>query len=198
DQLFEMIQPRTRRKIHGAQKQGVTVREITTHDDLQQFFAVHAKTSNRARALGIFISVPLTVFEAILEHMVPKGQAVYYVAEYQSQPIAVTLNLIEGDTMQPYAAGSLHEFSKLNASSLLQWHSIQQCRVRGLRRFDLAGCTPNLPESDPRYGVYQFKRNFGGTLEKFYNAEIYLSPGVKAAQDFVRDRVWPLYQRLKR
>lgn len=198
ENLFSAIDAKKRTKVRSAQKQGVTIREAATRADIHRLVPVLTATGARAGARGISIVTPAVFFETILDTMVPQRQAVYYIAEYQSQPIAVMLNFIHGDTMLYYAGGSLREFAKQNASSLLQWHAIQQCRARGLRRYDLGGCSPNLPETDARYGVFSFKREWGGALEKFYNAEIYLSPRVKATQDFLRERIWPLYLRLKR
>lgn len=198
DKLFDAVEAKMRTAVRSAQKQGVIIREAGTLDDLRRLYRVLTETGARASERGISITMPLGFFQAILEKMVPQRQAVFYVAEYQDQPIAVMLNFISGATMLYYAGGSLREFSKQNASSLLQWHAIQQCQARGLHRYDLGGCNPNLAESDPRYGVYFFKKRWGGTLEKFYNAEIYLSPSAKATQEFLRNRIWPIYQRLKR
>ena len=197
DKLFNAIEAKRRTAVRRAQKHGVTIREAATREDIHWLYPVLAQTGARAGARGISISMPVSFFESILNNMVPLGLAVYYIAEYQSQPIAVMLNFVQGDTMLYYAGGSLREFSKQNASSLLQWHAIQQCRALGLHHYDLGGCSPNLPESDPRYGVFAFKQEWGGTLEKFYNAEFYLSPSARTAQVFLRKHVWPLYRRLK-
>lgn len=196
--LWNALDGTIRRAIRGAQKHGVTVRESTRFEDLHCFYPVFAETGDRILQRNQFVPPPIEFFRTVLERMVPAGQAVYYMAEYQERCIGVLLNLIHDGTMLYHAGGSLREYSKQNAPSLMHWHAIQQCQARGLHRYDLGGCSPNVTPNDSRYGVFHFKQKWGGTLEKFYNAEIYLSPGAKAIQEFLRNRIWPIYQRLKR
>jgi CelD/BcsL family acetyltransferase involved in cellulose biosynthesis len=194
--LWGALDSTIRRAIRAAQKNDVTVREATTAQDVERCFPVFEATGERILKRNPFSAPPLDFFHAIFNGMVPAGQAVYYMAEYQGRCIGVILNFVYDDTMLYYAGGSLRDFSKQNAPSLMHWHAVQQCRARGLRRYDLGGCSPNLPETDPRYGVFHYKQKWGGTLEKFYNAELYLSPGVRSLQTFLRDRVWRHAQKL--
>jgi len=83
----------------------------------------------------------------------------YYtsIARQQGRVVAGHVSSMLGDTCV-YLLGATHpDALKSNAAYLLQWHTIETARDRGLRRYDLGGIDP---EGNP--GVYRFKDRMSG------------------------------------
>ena len=63
---------------------------------------------------------------------------------------------------------------------LLQWEAMRAAKEKGCSRYDLWGAPNTFNESDDLWGVYRFKRGFGGsirralqTLDRVYNPLLY-------------------------
>lgn len=50
------------------------------------------------------------------------------------------------------------------ATYALQWRAIQEAKAAGCLEYDLFGVSPSADPSHPLYGLYRFKRGFGGEL----------------------------------
>lgn len=184
-----------RRKIRKAEREGVEVTEAQSVADVEAYHRLSADTADRIRTRSCFTELPLAFFLDIWRHMVPAGHARLFLARHQGQLIAGNLFLIHGDTMLYYQGASTRDRAQTlrQAPAACFWAAIRAARAMGLARFDFGGCTPTEDRSDPRYGVWEFKKKWGGALERFYNAEIRLSPRVVALQEHV---MAPLWQRL--
>ena len=53
---------------------------------------------------------------------------------------------------------------------LLQWEAMRWAREQGCTVYDMWGAPDVLDESDPLWGVYRFKRGFGGELVRHIGA----------------------------
>ena len=52
-------------------------------------------------------------------------------------------------------------------NSLLQWRMIQWAVEKGCRIYDFRGVSGDLSPDNPLYGLYQFKKGFGGEFTEF-------------------------------
>jgi hypothetical protein len=183
------------RKIRKAEREGVEVTEAKDLGDVDAYHALSVETSDRIRSRSTFTELPRAFFVDVWKHMVPAGQARLFLAYHRGRLIAGNLFFVHGETMLYYQGASTRdrEHTLRQAPAACFWAAIRAGRALGLSRFDLGGCTPTADRTDPRHGVWEFKKKWGGTLERFYNAEIQLSPRVVALQDRV---VAPLWQRL--
>ena len=50
---------------------------------------------------------------------------------------------------------------------LLQWRMIQWAVETGCRIYDFRGVSGDLSEDNPLYGLYKFKKGFGGEFTEF-------------------------------
>jgi lipid II:glycine glycyltransferase (peptidoglycan interpeptide bridge formation enzyme) len=102
-----------------------------------------------------------------------------------------------------YLGGSTRDraLTGKQAPAAVFWRAMRDARRLGLTRFDFGGCTPTKDASDPRHGVYRFKKAWGGKLETFANLEVVLSPMAHGLQQRVVSPLWdrlhPLYFRLR-
>ena len=183
------------RKIRKAEKEGVEVSEAQSLADVDAYHALSVETSDRIRSRSTFTELPRAFFVDVWRRMVPAGHAKIFLARHGGQLIAGDLFFIHGDTMLYYQGASTRDRAHTlrQAPAACFWAAIRSARALGLTRFDFGGCTPTDDRNDPRYGVWEFKKKWGGTLATFYNAEIVLSPRVVALQERV---MAPLWQRL--
>ena len=73
--------------------------------------------------------------------------------------------------MQPqecvYLCGAAdEEFMKYDAPYAIQWHMIQESMKLGINRFNFYGQTGDFTKNAADYGVYEFKKGFGGIVEE--------------------------------
>ena len=183
------------RKIRKAAKEGVEVSEAQSLADVEAYHALSRDTADRIRTRSRFTELPLAFFVDIWRRMVPAGHARLFLARHEGELIAGNLFVIHGDTMLYYQGASTRDRAQTlkQAPAACFWAAIRAAQSLGLRRFDMGGCTPTEDSTDPRYGVYEFKKKWGGELVTFYNAEIPLAPRVVALQERV---MAPLWQRL--
>jgi Acetyltransferase (GNAT) domain len=189
------------RKIRKAEREGVTVRPVRTPDELKAFAQLSKVTSDRVRERSAYTDFPDSFFERIYSSMAPNA-AQFYIGWYKDEPLAGCLFLNTPNTMLYYLGGSTRdrELTAKQAPAAVFWHAIREARRLGMSRFDLGGCTPTDDPADPRYGVYAFKKRWGGRLETFCNLEIVLSALPVYFQERVLSPLWdqlhPWYFRL--
>jgi hypothetical protein len=183
------------RKIRKADREGVEVTEARSLADVEAYHALSTDTADRIRTRSRFTELPLAFFVDIWRRMVPAGHARLFLARHAGRLIAGNLFLIHGDTMLYYQGASTRDRAQTHrqAPAACFWAAIRAARELDLARFDFGGCTPTADVGDPRHGVWEFKKKWGGTLATFYNAEVLLAPRVVALQDRL---VAPLWQRL--
>lgn len=183
------------RKIRKAEREGIEVREATTAEDIQAYCELSRETSERVRARTAFTDFPDALFERIHRELGPTGTARVYLGLHKGQPVAGSIFLCSRDTMLYWRGGSVRDrdMTAKQAPAAVFWHAIRNAQHSGLAWFDFGGCTPTEDPQDPAYGVYAFKKRWGGRLETFFNLEIVLG----APQHFLQERVLsPLWDRL--
>ncbi len=61
--------------------------------------------------------------------------------------------------------GGYDEFMKWNAMYAIQWYAIKYANKHGFKRYNFYGIEGNFKkENNPMYGVYEFKKGFGGNV----------------------------------
>jgi|GEM_PF-4359265 len=180
------------RKIRKAEKEGVTVRSVVSPEELSAFCVLAEETADRVRRRSAYTDFPPSFFRTLYQLLSPSGRARFYVAWYKDQPLAACVFLCSADTMLYYLGGSSRdrELTAKQAPSALFWHAIQEAQRLGLRRFDFGGCTPTDDPNDSRYGVYTFKKRWGGRLEHFANLDVVLSTLPYYFQEQVLSPLW--------
>ena len=70
----------------------------------------------------------------------------------------------EGELLNLYGGG-YDEFMWLNAMYAIQWHAIKYAAENGFKIYNFYGIEGNFQKSNnPMYGVYEFKKGFGGRV----------------------------------
>jgi hypothetical protein len=192
DELFRRLASRRRTALRRAEREGVVVHELRTEDELAQFCALATETARRARARDVGAVLPPAYFAAIFRTMVPRKQAVFFLARHGDQPLAGALFLTSSDRMTYFYGVSTRdpELTKLQGPTAVFWHALRVARGREIPRFDLGAVTPTDDPAHPNHSVYYFKREFGGYVTDLHHAELALAPVKYAFQERVMLPVW--------
>ncbi|MDY6893080.1 MAG: peptidoglycan bridge formation glycyltransferase FemA/FemB family protein [Chloroflexota bacterium] len=178
EDILARMKSKTRYNVRLAERKGVTVREGTERD-LDSFYDLMLTTAERDR-FGVHSRA---YYEAVYRLFVPQGIGRLLLAEYDGELIAgVMAFACGGKAWYMYgASGDAHRNRMPNY--LLQWEAIQWARAQGSRTYDLWGVpdeneetleTHFLERHDGLWGVYRFKRGFGGRVVRYVGAWDYV------------------------
>ena len=173
EELLRRMKQKTRYNIRLAARKGVTVR-AGSEADLASFYELMVTTAQRD-GFGIHTRA---YYEAAHQLFVPAGQGRLLLAEYEGQLLAglVVLGMggcgRGGTACYMYGASS-DEHRNLMPTYALQWEAMLWAKEQGCQDYDLWG-VPDEDEAtleagftqrnDGLWGVYRFKRGFGGRL----------------------------------
>lgn len=174
DAILAAMNQATRRNIRLASRKGVQVRPAT-EADLPAFHRLMAATAARD---GFGVHVP-TYYERAFQLFVPRGWAQLLLAEVDGEAVAALMVFALGRWAWYFygASGNAHRDKKPN--HLLQWEAIRWARALGCNRYDLWGIPDEDEEKleadfakrqDGLWGVYRFKRGFGGQVTRTVGA----------------------------
>jgi peptidoglycan pentaglycine glycine transferase (the first glycine) len=187
DALLMALSGNARRKVRTAEKRGVTVRPAGP-SDLQTMYDLYAVTGARDQ----FLIRPFDYYRAAWERFMADGLAHALIAEVEGEPVAHVILYHFGDTCWYFygASGDAHRDRMPNY--LLQWEAMRWARQMGHTTYDLWGAPDVLQESDPLWGVYQFKRGFRGQLVRHIGAWDY-APNALLYRAYAE--LWPKLRR---
>jgi len=182
DDILARMKQKTRYNIRLAGKKDVAVRPW---DDLAAFHQMMLVTGGRD-GFGVH---SLEYYQRAYELFQPKGLAELLVAEYEGTPLAALMVFAHGRrAWYIYGASNDQERNRM-PTYLLQWEAMRWARSKGAEEYDLWG-VPDVDEesleahfterSDGLWGVYRFKRGFGGevkraaqAMDRVYNPLLY-------------------------
>jgi lipid II:glycine glycyltransferase (peptidoglycan interpeptide bridge formation enzyme) len=118
-------------------------------------------------------------FELAYKLFHPTGACELFLAEYERQPLAAIMVFARGDRAWYLYGASTTRHRNRMPTYMLQWQAMRWARSRGCSQYDLWG-VPDEPleeleqqfteRSDGLWGVYRFKRGFGGELQRSIGA----------------------------
>ena len=149
-----------RYNIRLAVKKGVEIR-LCGKEMIPEFTRIMVETGVRDH----FATRPASYFAAMLDNLGDKCRL--YMAFHEGQPIAGTLAILYGDKVWYLYGASSNEHRNLMPNYLLQWNMIQWAIENNCRVYDFRGVSGDLSEDNPHYGLYRFKKGFGGDFTEF-------------------------------
>jgi lipid II:glycine glycyltransferase (peptidoglycan interpeptide bridge formation enzyme) len=176
DEILAAMKQKTRYNIRLAQKKGVTVR-VGSYDEIVTFYELSELTAERD-AFGIH---SLAYYQAA--YRLFGEQCALLLAEAEGQPLAGLMVFYQGDTAYYLYGASSNEQRQLMPTYLIQWEAMRWAQARGCQYYDLWG----IPAADVAtleaefeqhheglWGVYRFKRGFGGEVKQAIGAVDYV------------------------
>ncbi|PWH14804.1 MAG: hypothetical protein DDG60_07165 [Anaerolineae bacterium] len=168
EELLGRMKQKTRYNIRLAEKKEVRVRRW---DDLAGFHRMMTITGGRD-GFGVH---SLEYYRTAYRLFYPAGMADLLVAEYEERPLAALMVFALGKRAYYLYGASTDEERNRMPTYLLQWRAMQWAKAHGCTEYDLWG-VPDQDEStleaqfehrhDGLWGVYRFKRGFGGQVRR--------------------------------
>jgi peptidoglycan pentaglycine glycine transferase (the first glycine) len=168
DDVLARMKQKCRYNIRLAEKKGVSVHPWA---DLDAFHAMMQVTGGRD-GFGVH---SLEYYRRAYELFRPAGMAELLVAKYEGKPLAALMVFALGKRAWYVYGASNNEERNRMPTYLLQWEAMRWARSKGCTEYDLWG-VPDEDEaaleahfterSDGLWGVYRFKRGFGGQVKR--------------------------------
>ncbi len=172
EDILKRMKQKTRYNIRLAAKKGVTVRE-GGNKDLPIFNALMRLTGQRD---GFGVHAP-EYYQAAFELF--KDQVILLIAEFEERPLSAVMVFKWGNKAGYLYGASSNEHRNLMPNYAVQWAAIQWAKAQGCTEYDLWGI-PDAPfeqleeeftnRHDGLWGVYRFKRGFGGEIRRTVGA----------------------------
>jgi len=168
DQVLMRMKQKTRYNIRLALKKGIVVRSSS---DIDLFYRLMTETGSRDN-FGVHSQ---EYYRRAYALFYPQGECELLVAEYKEEPLAALMVFAKGVRAWYFYGASADKQRKLMPTYLLQWEAMRWARAQDCISYDLWG----VPDEDERilednfakrkgglWGVYRFKRGFGGQIER--------------------------------
>ncbi len=175
ERLLASMKPKTRYNIRLALRHGVVVDHFAPGDQnlgraLEEWNRLAEETESRN---GLAITDPIHIralFEAAsdLRGAAAAGATVYLsiarvpFGPNAGRPLAAAVIARTADRAFYLYGASSGEERRLMAPYAVQWDAIRAAKAAGCRDYDFCGIPPAHDRSHPLYGLYRFKRGFGG------------------------------------
>ncbi len=146
--------------------------KLTMPDDVETFYSLFAETGAR-NEFGVH---SLEYYQDAYDAFHAKGKAFNLVALADGEPIAALMLFIQGERGYYLYGASSNEGRNRMPNHFLQYHAMRICAENGCKDYDLWGIPDAEPieleahfkeRSDGLWGVYRFKRGFGGRITRF-------------------------------
>ena len=174
DEVLARMKQKTRYNVRLAGRRGVTVRR-GDEADLAAVYGLMEVTAERD-GFGIHSQA---YYDTAYRLFVPSGQGCLLLAEFEGQLLASVLVLAFGETSIYMAGASSDAERQRMPTYLLQWEAMRWAQEQGCRTYDLWGVPDEnevaleaefMQRSSGLWGVYRFKRGFGGRLSRTLGA----------------------------
>jgi peptidoglycan pentaglycine glycine transferase (the first glycine) len=180
EDILARMKPKTRYNIRLAQKHGVNA---SRSEDLDAFARLMDATGLR----DSFSIHSREYYRAAFAEFSPHRNVALLLAFYQGEPAAGLMAFAQGKRAWYLYGASSDRHREVMAPHLLQWEAVRWARERGCTEYDLWG----IPDADPEtlenqftkrqdglWGVYRFKRGFGGRIWRSVGAwdRVYIRP----------------------
>ncbi len=174
DEILAAMKSKTRYNVRLAGRKGVTVRQAE-EQDIPAFNALMETTADR-NEFGVHDPA---YYRMAYDLFVPRGWATLLLAEVEGQSVAAVMVFALGSRSWYFYGASANVHRNLMPTYLLQWEAMRWAKAKGCATYDLWGVPDAdkatledefLERGDGLWGVYRFKRGWGGQLERTVGA----------------------------
>jgi len=167
-EILARMKQKTRYNIRLAQKRGVVVQPA---QDLALFHRLMKETGERD-GFGVH---SLEYYQKAFDSFHPLGKCELLFASYRNDPIAALMVFAQSNTAWYFYGASSDLYREFMPTYLLQFEAMLWARAKGCSKYDLWGVPDAdqatleddfLRRKDGLWGVYRFKRGFGGELRR--------------------------------
>jgi peptidoglycan pentaglycine glycine transferase (the first glycine) len=170
DDVFNRMKPKTRYNIRLAGRKEIVVQPS---DNIEGFYKVMTVTGQREK----FHVHSQEYYQRAYDLFHPKGMCELFMATFQGCTLATLMVFAYRKQAYYFYGASSNEERNRKATYPLQWEAIRWSHARGCQEYDMWGIPDearDIDEDDAEaredglWGVYRFKRGFGGSVKRAY------------------------------
>lgn len=168
EQILARMKQKTRYNIRLALRKGVIAHTSSALNTFSDLIEITGERDEFGTHSGDYYRMAYELFH-------PHGACELFVAEFEHQPLAAIMVFALGKRAWYFYGASSNQHRNRMPTYLLQWEAIRWAREQGCLEYDLWGI-PDFDEttlesnftnrSDGLWGVYRFKRGFGGDIRR--------------------------------
>ena len=158
EKLLANLKMTWRQNVRSAERKGVTIREANSDADFDAYYELLKVTSER----DDFFIHNKDYHKEIFRLFASKGDAVLYLAEHEGEAIAAKMLLRFGDWCWDMFGASSNQKRNLKPTYLLQYRCFLWAKSKGCSYFDFRTIPEILEPGEEMWGVYEYKKGFGG------------------------------------
>jgi len=171
ERLLANMMTTWRQNIRAGGRKGVQVRLGSGEGDLDAFYQLLVETGKRDH----FYVYPKELFRQMLASYSAENaakdataQMALLIAEHGGEAVAAATVAVLGTWSWNLHSGSSGKFEhrKLRPNYILQWECMRWVKAHGARYYDWRTIPDILEPGQELYGVYEFKRGFGGFVRR--------------------------------
>lgn len=163
DTLLGNMKPKTRYNINLSGRKGVKVRSMGL-ESLDIWYELYRQTAARNHFFLHDISYFRVVLSARANDTLSPADVILLVAEVDEKPLAAMFLVIAANRGTYLYGASASDNRNCMATYALQWRAMQIAKEKGCTEYDFFGVSPRADVSHPMYGLYRFKKGFGGDM----------------------------------
>ncbi len=166
DEILSRMKSKTRYNIGLASRKGITIR-YGDGTDLGNLYRMYTETSIRGgftiRGEGYYQNLWQAFMKESLDTDID-ATAQSIIAEFEGKSVAGAVIFRFGERAWYLHGMSLPEHSDKMATYLVQWEGMRWAKENGCLTYDMWGAPDHFVEDDSMWGVYRFKKGFGGKV----------------------------------
>lgn len=178
EQLLKNIDSAKQRNVKKAKKIDLEILVCEREESikyLDDFQYLRENTQSRAISKNQQASM-LLKSNKFFHGLMMQPNAYLLLGKYEGSVVSVALILKGGDTVYYHSGGSDLEVNrKTCCSAYMFWKALLHFKEKGIKYFDFGGCPVRPDEDHPAYGVYRFKKGFGGKYIEFVGGHVIIS-----------------------
>ncbi len=159
EEILARMKQKTRYNIRLAARKGVTVVPVTP----EAFPLLYAMYRETARRDGFPIR-PQEYYLHLWGTLAQAGMLTPFLARVEDEPVAGLILVHFGPTAWYLHGMSRNRHRNRMPNHALQWAAMRWAKDRGCTRYDMWGAPFRFQPDDPMWGVYRFKKGFGGVV----------------------------------
>lgn len=158
EELLAKFKMTWRQNVRSAERKGVVIREAENAADFDAYYDLLKLTSER----DAFFIHGKDYHQEIQRQFSDKGDVVLYLAEHEGEAIAAKVLIRFGDWCWDMFGATSNNKRNLKAAYLLQYRCFQWAQAKGCSYFDFRTIPEILEPGEEMWGVYEYKKGYGG------------------------------------
>ena len=178
DDIYAKLDRLKRRTIKKSEANSFEIRFLHKHNALpyiDEFLQLRQVTQKRAIQHNARASMLLKSAEFFNKLFIDYDTTLVAI-KVENKLVAAATFIIAGNTVYAHMSGSDSVYNKsMGTGTYYYWAAVKYFKERGLKVFDFGGSPITPEETHPAYGVYSFKKGFGGEYQEFDGGKIIIS-----------------------